>query len=102
MSDPATIRSNLTIQLSMGLILQFRLREMRPCSLYIHELNVLASCCSKKRLEGGFVTAILFMGCRIIHGIGKAMTPSNAEALIVFLFYCLAVHVTQQERRKLR
>ena len=65
-------------------------------------VNVLASCCSKKRLEGGFVTAILFMGCRIIHGIGKAMTPSNAEALIVFLFYCLAVHVTQQERRKLR
>jgi hypothetical protein len=28
------------------------------------------------------------------------MTPDNAEAIIVFLFYCLAVHVTQQERRK--
>ena len=30
----------------------------------------------------------------------KAMTPDNAEAIMVFLFYCLAVHVTQQERRK--
>jgi hypothetical protein len=28
------------------------------------------------------------------------MTPDNAEAIIVFLFYCLAVHATQQERRK--
>jgi hypothetical protein len=28
------------------------------------------------------------------------MTPSNAEAIIAFLFYCLAVHTTQQERRK--
>src|SRR3974390_3195176 len=30
------------------------------------------------------------------------MTPSNAEALIIFLFYGLAVHVIHQERRKLR
>jgi hypothetical protein len=28
------------------------------------------------------------------------MTPSNAEAIIAFLFYGLAVHVTVQERRK--
>jgi len=28
------------------------------------------------------------------------MTPDNAEAIIVFLFYCLAVHATRQERRK--
>jgi hypothetical protein len=28
------------------------------------------------------------------------MTPDNAEAIIVFLFYCLAVQATQQERRK--
>src|SRR6516164_7326442 len=26
-------------------------------------MNVSASCCSIKRLEGGFVTAILFIGC---------------------------------------
>jgi hypothetical protein len=34
--------------------------------------------------------------------LGKAMTPNNAEAIIVFLFYCLAIHAGQQERRKLR
>jgi hypothetical protein len=28
------------------------------------------------------------------------MTPSNAEAIIAFLFYCLAVHATQHEPRK--
>jgi hypothetical protein len=28
------------------------------------------------------------------------MTPDNAQAIIIFLFYCLAVHATQQERRK--
>jgi hypothetical protein len=28
--------------------------------------------------------------------------PNNAEAIIVFLFYCPAVHAAQQERRKLR
>jgi hypothetical protein len=30
------------------------------------------------------------------------MTPSNAEAIIAFLFYCLAIQVTEQERRKRR
>lgn len=45
---------------------------------------------------------MIFMGCRIVHAIGKAMTPSNAEVLTAFLFYCIAVHVTQQERRNLR
>ena len=66
------------------------------------DLNVLLSCCSKKRLERERVGTMLFWGCRIVHAIGKDMTPSNAEALIAFVFYCLAVHVTQQERRKLR
>jgi hypothetical protein len=28
------------------------------------------------------------------------MTPDNAEAIIVFLLYCLAAHATQEERRK--
>jgi len=61
----------------------------------------LASCCSIKQLERDFVTTILFMGCRIRScAMGKAMTPSNAEALIIFLFYCLAVHVIHLERRK--
>jgi hypothetical protein len=26
------------------------------------------------------------------------MTPSNAEAIIAFLFYCLAVHATVNDR----
>jgi hypothetical protein len=30
------------------------------------------------------------------------MTPGNAEALIIFLFYCLAVHLIHLERRKQR
>jgi hypothetical protein len=28
------------------------------------------------------------------------MTPGDAEALILFLLYCLAVHVIHQERRR--
>jgi hypothetical protein len=43
------------------------------------------------------------LGVRIVHA-GKVMTPSDAEALILFLFYCLAVHPIHLvlERRKQR
>jgi len=71
-------------------------------AFFANGLNVLASRCSKKRLEGDRASAILLMGCRMAHGVGKAMTPNDAEAIIAFLVYCLAVHATQQERRKLR
>jgi hypothetical protein len=28
------------------------------------------------------------------------LTPDNAETIIIFLLYCLAVHVAAQERHK--
>jgi hypothetical protein len=31
---------------------------------------------------------------------GKAMTPSDAEAFIIFLLYCLAVHAIHLERHE--
>ena len=68
----------------------------------IDAVNILASCCSKNRLEGNPFTAILFGGCSDSIMCEKAMTPSNAEALIIFLFYCLAVHLIHLERRKQR
>jgi hypothetical protein len=65
-----------------------------------NELNILASCCTKMRLEGNRASAMLLVGLSGFRAWIAAMTPSNAEALIAFLLYCLAVHVTQQERRK--
>ena len=65
-----------------------------------NELNILASCCTKMRLEGNRASAMLLMGLWVRAWNRIAMTPSDAEALIAFLLYCLAVHVTQQERRK--
>jgi hypothetical protein len=63
-------------------------------------LTILRSQCSKKRLERDRArTKLLWVvGSRMESQ--AMMTPDNAEAIIVFLFYCLAVHVTRQERRK--
>jgi hypothetical protein len=52
--------------------------------------------------ERATVSPLYFsLGVRVVDA-GKAMTPSDAEAIIIFLFYCLAVHVLNLERRKQR
>jgi hypothetical protein len=65
---------------------------------------LLQSCSPKMRRdvsqEGNRASAMLLMGLSDSRMESHAMTPSNAEALIAFLLYCLAVHVTQQERPK--